>query len=181
MKTLRSMFLTLLVVVLVACQTAIPWSTYTSKKGNFSILMPETPVEKSETYDMGPVLQQIGLFTYIAESNFGTFVVHYADFPEDIVKQMNPYDLLDSATLGVSAVFEEKAEAYVASRTKINWQNKYPGRELKVQTTDQSESGVIRVYLVKARMFIVGGAMPNASYSDTEMQRFLDSFTLLRP
>jgi hypothetical protein len=179
MKTWRPVLL-LLIFLLSACQPDTVWTTYTSNKGNFSVLMPQTPVEKHETQDMGPI-GLIGLFSYLAEGGFGTFLVCYADFPEDLVKQANPYELLDGAVGGVSGFMLEDSDVQVTNQSKITYQKKYLGREVRVETPDGSEIGVIRIYLVKSRMFAICGAMRSTNFSEDTIKNYLDSFTLLRP
>ena len=171
--------LLVLIIVLTACQPNIPWNAFNSTKGNFSILMPTTPTEDSVTEDMG-VLGKIGVFTYTVEESYGAFIVAYSDFPADVMKQIDPYTVLDAGVTGFSSFVTGKAAGKILSTKSISWKNRFPGREFRAQTENGDAQAVGRAYLINARLYVILGEMPTGGFSDSEMNKFLDSFDLLK-
>ena len=176
----------ILFCLLTACQPA-PLAapsgiTYTSNGGNFSVLMPGTPTTKHETVNMGNALGDIGIFSYIYEASDNSgFAVHYADFPADVMARASPYAILDGIRDEAISIVTDNGDAEVLNQKNISYHDQYPGREVRVETTDGGTEGAIRIYVVKARVFIIAGVMEKNIFNESGVDQFLDSFTLLRP
>jgi hypothetical protein len=172
--------LTVFALLLTACQP-IEWHTFTSTKGNFSILMPETPTESNLTRHIGS-LGDIGFFNYKAKGDYGSFEVGYIDYPADKINKLSPYDVLDVEVNALSSYAVNDLKSTVSSAKSINWKNRFPGREFRAQSADGNVKAIGRVYLINARSYILVGNLPVNFTEDqfAEITKFLDSFDLLK-
>jgi hypothetical protein len=181
-RHLVSCCLTVITLILTACQPAIAWSTFTSTKGNFSILMPQTPQESQKTVDMG-ILSKIGIFTFAVEDPSGEFIVAYADYPADIISKINPYAILDAQASAAASYMAREVKFKVTSTKNINWKNRFPGREIRLESVNGDVNALGRIYLVNARSYVILGTMSVATFTGSqidEITKYLDSFDLLK-
>ncbi|MHC4743786.1 MAG: hypothetical protein ACYS8Z_17865, partial [Planctomycetota bacterium] len=73
-----------------------PFEEFSSPEGRFTVMMPGEPKRQVRTEHtmVGP----INMVIYTAESRKSAFVVSYADYPEQMVREANLKDMLDGAT-----------------------------------------------------------------------------------
>jgi hypothetical protein len=177
MQTIRrtTLFILPLVVLLSACLSQVEWKAFSSTKGRFAVSMPGAPTADHDVEDYGDA-GKIGIFSYVLDLPSAQYAVIHADFPADFVQRMGTDQMLITAREEALAQFE----GVLLDEKDITLTSKYPGREQRITV-----EGVItvrsRLYLVGQRIYYVMVAMPNRSFSAYDAQRFLDSFTLLKP
>jgi hypothetical protein len=149
------------------------WQTFSPENGNFSILMPGTPEDKSHTRKTpaGEVTSHL----YIFSDEHGTYAVSYLDRP--------------AATTGDAAekwldrmrdaeVKSSGGELLASSDLKLG--NTWPGREIRVTVKQGDGKHVMRdrIYVVKDRMYQVMAVVPEDEITSADTEKFMDSFTL---
>lgn len=149
----------------------VTWKRVSSTEGSFSILMPGTPIERSQTEitDFGPV----DFAQFLFESADGTeYVVMYADMPEELFEVFAPDEMLDAFAPRI--VQKTSGELIHELVVRVDG---HEGREVKVRTAD----GLItkmRGYLVGKRNYQVGVVTSPERQFSPDVQKFLDSFEL---
>jgi hypothetical protein len=147
------------------------WYNFTSVEGAFSVLMPRTPDESSATDHSSGHTELM----YGAKVGPVAYVVRYADYPPDVIKNAGTDNWLDSERdyLVISVPGKLMSERTISIEG-------YPGRELRVQA-DDGKFRIARLYLVKDRLYKVYAVMPDQNSITPKIEQFLDSFTLLKP
>jgi len=147
------------------------WKEFRSSEGAFSVLMPGTPEESTETLstEIGP----LNLHSFTVNQRERSYGVVYADYPEALVQNTDPEGILDGARDGAVA----KVQGKLLSESFIDLDN-HPGREIKVESSDRTATLRARVYLVNNRLYQTVWAGPKEDSSSEEVDRFLDSFEL---
>ena len=146
-------------------QTA--WKEFSSSEGKFTVSMPGTPKQETETDEDGLTSHS---FTVELENPDSAYLVTYYDVPE--VAKATPeqiQELLD----GAPDAFAKGGNAELTRSQNIILDGN-PGREFEFTSTE-GFSGKGRVYLVEERLFLVVAIAPQRQ----NIQRFLDSFRLL--
>jgi hypothetical protein len=149
----------------------VPWTSYTSKKGGFSVSMPATPWENTKVvktpYD---TFEQT--IVQVTNPRKGTvFAVTFTDIPADLLQGINPDDFLD-----------EECQAFVRDgKGKLRYQKRITqagvaGREIEDELLGGKAIARTRIFLVGRRLFHVTVAMPRDQASANDMNLFLDSF-----
>jgi len=150
------------------------WKEFRSEAGGFSILMPGTPTEETQTQatELGDI--DIHMFSY--EAKYVAYMVGYNLLPQAIVALSAPDALLDGACEGQSS----SVGGVELSRKEIALDG-YPGREMEIQAEDEGQVRTLhtRIYLVKDKLYqiLVVGDEDQRGAEDT--LKFLDSFKLL--
>jgi hypothetical protein len=181
------LFLAIGVICLSACQPvklrSAEWQTFTSTKGNFTISMPGMPKEESETQD-GGLAGQIGLAMFVFEDIDRAFGVMYSDFPADLISLIDLEVMLDS-TLNrmpsyAAKVFSNKKAGNLTSKKSISYENRFPGRHFRLESSDGSLIITGRLYVMNARLYMLFIGMNYTSFSEADTNKFLDSFKLIK-
>lgn len=169
---MKSRLLTLLVLVLLltACQPA-DWKEFSSKEGAFSVLMPGTPTEQTQKADTQAGTIEVHMFIF--EQNGAAYMVGYNDYPEAIVQQADPSKMLDGARDGMVSNTQGKLLG-----EQVISLDKYPGREIQIETSDGKLTMKNRVYLVNNRLYQVGVVTPKEESNSANITKFLASFKL---
>lgn len=134
--------------------------------------MPGTPAKVTHRMDTpaGPI--DIQVFTL--DQNRFTYIISYSDYPEQILQGKNQDNILDGARDG--AVAHVQGKLWGEHRTALG---QYPGRELTIEVPDGQHLVLMRMYLVKKRLYQVGVATRKAEASSSNVTKFLESFKLL--
>lgn len=142
------------------------WEKFSSSIGGFSVLMPGTPTEDTQTdkTDEGETYEQH--FFSLSQPE-GEYLVAYSDFTEEEV-----------TVVGADKILEAMSKELQANATQMLSQNTIslqgnPGRTLKYKDSDGSINHT-QMFLVKGRLFVL-----TARASDANVKRFFDSFRLL--
>jgi hypothetical protein len=98
----------------------------------------------------------------------------YIDYPAEIVQQGNVDLMLDGGKQGFVANVAPGAK--IVSEKKISL-GQNPGREFTVSAPGEKNTLTARIYLVKNRLFMTGGAA-GGSITDADVKKYLDSFKL---
>jgi len=165
-------FITMALVTLVGCQQGT-WKEFSSTEGAFLVLMPGTPTMDKQTAStaVGP----IDSFTFTLEETDGIYTVSYADYPEDIVRQNEPDDMLDSVRTGAIGSIEGSR---LLNESSILF-GEYPGRDLEIEAPDGKSTLHIRAILVDNRLYSLMVVSIGKQPSTSDIQKFFESFTLL--
>ena len=154
-------------IAIFGCQMSTPLTEFVSEEGNFSVMMPGTPTEESESTAEG-----IDIHMFSAESGSTAYVVGYSDFPQEIIDVTDPEMLLGFAQDGAVGSGALISEAPITL-------NGYPGKDLKFEEASEGLIIYARIYLVDNRLYQVI-ATTEDSDMPTEISEFLDSFKLLQ-
>lgn len=142
------------------------WQTFSSTTGGFSVLLPGTPTEDTQTdkaEDGGTYEQHF----FTVSHPEGGYLVSYTDLPEDEVTQLGTDAALDAAIQGMT---EEGAQ--VLSQREISLLG-YPGRAIEARDSDGSIYNT-QIFLVRGRLYFLAALTSNTS----DVERFFNSFNL---
>jgi hypothetical protein len=147
------------------------WYEFTSEQGNFGVLMPMTPDQGSTTNSsLGHTEYLIG-----AKQAGYSYVVRYTDYPQDVVQKIGIEKWLDNERDYIVVSVPGK----LVSERSITL-NGYPGREIRV-LADDGKFRICRLYLVNNRYYNVYVVMPDQNSVSAQVEKYLDSFRLLKP
>ncbi|MBN1431094.1 MAG: hypothetical protein JXB07_22180 [Anaerolineae bacterium] len=149
------------------CQlSATPPTEFVSDEGKFSVLMPGTPTEETQTTTDGTDIHMFSV-----EDWGDAYLVGYSDFPQDIIEGTDAEMLLDFARDGAAG------DGTILSETSITI-NGYPGRALEIDSSDDDIVLYANIYLVDNRLYQVIVTSGDGTRS-AKVSEFLDSFKLL--
>ena len=161
-------------MLLVSC-TAVASKEFRSQEGKFSIMAPLSLKESDQT-----VSTQVGKIVahmFMAETTDVAYVVGYADYPLEIVRQSNADLILNGASNGAVSNVNGK----LVIQNVISLQS-YPGREIvaDVKTPDGKDGTMKgRIYIVDNRLYQVYVIATKGKVETTKIDDFLNSFKLL--
>jgi hypothetical protein len=155
------------------------WQPFASPQGDFTVLMPGEPsATPAATTTVGSLLVSIEGFVVQRYDNTVQYLVTRIDFPEDLnTEGIDPNQFLAAMQ---NQIVQQTNGQVLQERTVMV--DNYPGRELKLQTTDRD-----RVYILTNRLYWVGRKLYQISVTvpqDLEPSLagssagFLDSFKL---
>ena len=151
------------------------WKQFSSPEGGFTILMPVTPTQKSQTAGSATVSLDDHSFTASLEEGKVTYTVSYTNLPEEMA-QFPPNLILDS----LSSRFTNDSKLKLLNQKDINLE-RYSGKEFKFEAPGEIIVSY-RAYLVEKRLYQVTTEIPkdreSALSSDTD--RFMNSFQLVK-
>ncbi len=148
----------------------IPWQEFKFKPGNFAILMPNTPIDQQDV--LTTTEGTLALKGFSTQTNSLWFMGAYSDYPSTAnlsnseVVLANVRDRLVDK-LGVKLV-----------RDSAITLGDYPGKELKLQSL--TEQIILRLFLVKQRLYIIGVNQKNNVDRSEDIAKFLASFRLIQ-
>jgi hypothetical protein len=164
--------LSLAFILLAGCQK-FSWKDFSSAEGKFSVLMPGTPQNHSQSLNspFGPVTT----YAFVYSNNDSAFAVSYTDYPQDPTRGINTQKVLDGARNSLLA----KPGGTLIGESSISL-GSYPGREVQMVTAEGDGKHALRtrVYLVNSRLYQVMVVLPNEEASSENAVKFLDSFKL---
>ncbi|MCL5275564.1 MAG: hypothetical protein M1434_12605 [Chloroflexi bacterium] len=175
MKTKTISLVLVCAFLLVACGGAAPsWQDFSSDKGKFTVTMPATPKESSQSVDTAA--GKIDLYLYTAQVGTSAYLVSFSDYPADMMSQADPAKVLDGAMNGAVT----NISGTILSSQDITLSGN-PGKDFSAEGKiknpgDGSVRG--RIYLVKNRLYqiIVVGMKDQIPTADAD--KYLQSFKL---
>ena len=161
--------------------TATPdltWATFTSRDGGFSILMPGTPREDTQSVVLGIVTAKIHVFRTKYNSTLN-YAIGYVDIPAYYTSGVDPNQLLDLFREGLL-----QGKSATVHSEKESWLGDHPGREIIYEESNStSESGryyiAMRLYLVHNRLYMLAVDSTDENTVVEDTQKFLQAFQLL--
>lgn len=149
------------------------WKEFTSAAGGFSILFPDTPVEKTEAMETVDT-------HLISLQTFAEYSVMYADYPDPIVSDVMAHSILNS---GVRRAISPDSK--LLERKEISLDGNL-GKYLKERLPDGK---ILRakILLVGQRLFQIAITTPEENgktdeslkFYDSVASKYLDSFKLI--
>lgn len=144
------------------------WESYSSEKGNFTVLMPTTPTEeKSENAHI-----------FISRDKFFTYFVSYKIYSQEYIDYYTDYLLNE---------FQNKLLSEggtIVINEEINFDG-YRGKEFRIRESDgrqgEAHPNLIegRVYKTSDRIYLVYIKYPLPWGLSDEIEAYLDSFEIL--
>lgn len=157
------------------------WSLYTSPEADFSILMPGDPVVTESSTNIEAVAVNIDGFAVKRYDDTVQYLVTRIDIPAELnLESVNPEQFLEA----MQQQIVEQVEGEILATETLTLKNNYPGREIKLQATQEDQ-----VYIVTNRLYWVGRKLYQVSVTvpqDLEPSLtgsstgFLNSFQLLQ-
>jgi hypothetical protein len=150
------------------------WSEFSSAEGAFSVLMPGTPTEQTQTQDTE--LGTIDVHSFTFEQNGVAYLVGYNIFPAAVTEAATPDSMLDGARGGQV----EAVKGTLMNEEEITL-GAYLGRDLEIQieNSDGTSSLRSRIFLVGDRLYQVMVVGPKGQSTSPDTTKFLDSFKLV--
>jgi hypothetical protein len=140
-----------------------------------SIQMPLEP-----KYDTMPTPTEAGTIqSHMASIDLGSdtfFAVMWADYPAAALANRTPDSVLDGARDG--AVANVKGKLLAEKKLTANG---YPGREIRIGSSDKKFVAIDRLYVVKTRLYQVMAVWPAAGEDVATTRRYIESFTFTKP
>lgn len=161
-------------LVLGAAQDNVPndWKPFTSKDGGFTVVLPAAGPNEGKRSVKTPA-GTIEVTYYLVEvKDKGSYVVTFAEYPEEALKGGTEDKRLDNARDGAV----QSAKGKLKSEKKIMLGD-HPGRELLIES-EAMGSVRTRIYAVKTRLYQTLAAGVPAFLQAKETGQFLDSFKL---
>ena len=154
------------------------WTTFTSRDGGFSILMPGTPLEATQPLVLGIVTAKFHLYGKEYNSTLN-YDIGYVDIPAYYIRNADPTQLLKFFREGLL-----KGKSVTVHSEKEVWLGDHPGREIVYEESDsKSESGryyvAMRIYMVHNRLYMLAVDSTDENTVVEDTQKFLQSFQLL--
>jgi hypothetical protein len=166
--------LILAIFTLAGCATATPdWQTFTSPEGDFSVDMPGNPVADNQesSTDQGSITVHL----YTVRIGNSDYIVAYSDYPEGMIAATGVQAFLDD--IRNNAINNTKGKLLAEETIELNGN---PGRSLRVESPDGTGIAQARMLLVGNRLYQVFVATEKVNAETADVQRFLNSFTLLK-
>ncbi len=152
------------------------WKSFSSDTGGFSVSVPGT--FKESTQSVSTALGSIDMHIFMLDQGNVAYMVSYADYPEEFVKQADANVILDGARDGslknVSATLDTKQDITLDGS---------PGREFTGTVPDsQSMPGggsvKSRIYLAKSRLYQLLVMTAKGKEAAADPDQFMASFKL---
>ena len=147
------------------------WRVFTSAEGGFSILLPSSPIIKTQVLSAPKETLQL----FHCRVKHESYVVEYADKNPKGVQILGPEKIF---SIYDDAIVKANRGSVVSSRHVAL--GKYPGREIVTKRLSGSIE-TQRVYLVANRLYILT-AIHSPTQTETlptDSDKFLNSFTLI--
>ena len=145
------------------------WKTFSSKEGQFTVLLPGKPVERKQA--VGNNVEQV---QYLIDGGNKAYLIAYQDdqnfanADETLVKQA----LAAGRDAAVTSL-----KGTLLSQKEMKFDKKYNGMEFQIEIPG---TGIYRsrIFMVKERLYQVTVLGPKEVAVSKEADRFLDSFKL---
>jgi len=148
------------------------WSEFKSSKGAFSIMLPGTPMEQTQSANTAVGVIEAHLFTLKQDDAIRT--VGYTDYPASFMKSNSPKKLLDDSR--DSAINNMGAKLLKDLPISLG---KYTGREIQAESSDGKMVVRARTFIVKNRVYTVQVVTYKKNFSSTANAQYFDSFKII--
>ena len=150
--------------------SAVSWKRVNFAEQGFSILLPGKPVHTVKTVQTTDGKIDVNLYKFRDDDRSVTYMVTASQYPAKT-------DLSS-----VDAVLDSERDAFIRdSRGKLIEEKKltigdYPGRECDVDLLDGKVKIMVRIYLVKNRLYIISAVGLPDSIASAETKKFMRAF-----
>lgn len=151
------------------------WKEYVSREGEYSIRIPlgrENDVSQDAPLPNGGKTK-VSAHTVDAGPT-GTFQIAFNDYPAEAVMATTAERLLNDTKNGF--MLTQKG-ARILGEKKISL-GAYPGLEVRIEETNGF--GLLRIYIVKNRSYILVAGGPGKRVSSDDVAKFFDSFKVMK-
>jgi hypothetical protein len=149
------------------------WQELVCKSGGFSVKMPGSPKESTETYDTDGGKVPATLYMLELEGGSVAYLAGYNDFTTDQVTGRDSMEMLDGAREGML----KNVKGTLVREKKISIGG-HPGRELEVDAPGEMVV-FVRVFLANKRLIQMLVVMPRAALASEDIKTFFGSFRLI--
>jgi TonB family protein len=151
------------------------WQEFNNETGNFMVMMPDKPVEITQTVESE--IGKVPIRMFVAQDRMMAYMAMYADYP---VALDTPSVVKASLDNGRDMMLSQR-NGKLISEKEISY-DRFAGRDLQAKISD----GVmrLRMFIVHQRLYvltvIVLGGNDTKRLESKEVNRFLDSFRLIK-
>jgi hypothetical protein len=148
---------------------------FTSKEGSFKILFPAAPQEQEQTIrsPVGPLVNRV--FFCMAANNETVYLVSFANYPDEPLKQYTPEQILNAARNGTV----ENLKGKLVSEQKLTLDKTHPGLEFVIEVPNTAQYRA-RIYFANKRLYqVVLVTSPKVTVSAKEIEDYFESFKLI--
>ncbi len=154
------------------------WKEFSSKEGQFALLMPGIPEEKKSVTQtrIGPIKDHSFMLKAQQGELKAAYLVSYADYPKDRPHDLSPNTFLEQTW---QAAFGDLGNRLIYKKSITL--NGFAGSEFQYRGKGASTSLVTsRNYLVNNRLYQLSAVMSKKQAERGDAQKYLDSFRLLK-
>ncbi len=145
------------------------WNEFRSAEGHFAVLFPGDPDVAATQTDVSGHSQH----RFVVDKGDTAYMVSYDDYKPGTIKNAAPKTILDRA----QDALLESMKGTLRQHRLLNVAGNQ-GREVVFDTPNQT-TGMVRIYPARDRLYQVWYLGPSGQESRPEVERFLDSFTLV--
>jgi hypothetical protein len=146
-----------------------PWISFVAPNGEFSVLMPITPIEGQSMIQAKAGVLKITHFEVSKKVKAGTlsYAVTYSDYP------MRPEDGAEFLNLAADTMAQSLGKVLAG---KVITLQGYPGREYQIEREGGTNLVALRSYFYGSRQYQTIAVVPISVGFSSNTWRFLDSF-----
>ncbi len=154
------------------------WQTFTSPEGGFTVELPGK-IQTRQQVTPTPV-GAVTTYMFAAEaSRTEAYAIGYADYPGAILAAPPERIFDEAAASGIAGMANTPGfRGRIAEQRSINLDG-HPGRETVIDIPGKG-TGVLRLYLVRNRLYMLLALGKSISPSSSNVTKFFDSFKLAR-
>ncbi len=158
-----------------AAQSDAAWKEFSSPEGRFSVLLPGTPQQQSQTQPIAG--GSIATNLYIVNVGTGFYGVTVGDYPKEIIAKKAADVHLNDTRDGLL----RQVKGELLSEQPISSQG-FPGREIKISASRGGKNLVAydRMFLVDDRLFQALVVVETKDDNSRDIRKFLDSFRFVK-
>ncbi len=151
------------------------WIEFSPAGGRFEVELPGLPSIGQETVATSAGGMVVNRFELEREEFRDRFSVQYADYPEQLLRQMKTTDAVLSGA--ASADIDRFKGKLVSEKTLTR--EPYPAKELYIENAEAAMR--LRMYLVNGRLYKLQAVRPKNMISTVDDEKFMSSFSLVTP
>jgi hypothetical protein len=149
------------------------WREFSPRLAGFSVLMPGTPKEETETKEF-PVVGKGMVHLFVLANEYGVYVVGYLEVPGLAQQSQSFCDSFGKGFLaGIGEGTAKGAGGKVVKDSDISM-GSYPGKEILIQVP--AGLATARAFFIKRRGYQLIAVPPSGSDDAGNVKKFLDSF-----
>lgn len=172
----KKYFYIFLFLIFVSSCGGTSWKKFTSQEGNFSVWMPGTPKLTTEAIDTAA--GKLNLYSHEVSAGNMFYIVAYIDYPEELIKQRNPYKMLEDGRDGAI----NNVQGKLLNEADVPYLG-HPGKEITAEATREKVPYILKMkfFLIKNRLYQLGVVMykDKETATQSDVKKFYNSFSLL--